>query len=153
MNTKKITAIVAIVVGLLFLILKGEVISIALTVLAVGAVAMGIYKLIKKETQVGITAIVIGAVVGLCGWLFVNVTLIVIAVLMILGCVMNLLGNLKNDGYQMSAGQALKVYLKPVLGIIAGICLLFNQGGVMNWVFIVTGVLFIIEGAMLLIEK
>lgn len=153
MNTKKITAIVAIVVGLLFLILKGEVISIALTVLAVGAVAMGIYKLIKKETQVGITAIVIGVVVGLCGWLFVNVTLVVIAVLMILGCVMNLLGNLKNDGYKMSVGQALKVYLKPVLGIIAGICLLFNQGGVMNWVFIVTGVLFIIEGAMLLIEK
>lgn len=150
---KQITAIIAIVVGLMFIAMKGEVISIALSVLGAGFLIMGIMSIAKKEQQKGVLGIIAGAAVLIFGWLFVNVALTVVAVLMILFCGMNLVGNLKNDGYPMSTVQTIKVYSKPIMGLVAGICLLFNQGGTVAWVFVLAGILFVLEGIMMLSEK
>ena len=42
------------------------------------------------------------------------------------------------------------LYIAPILNILLGLLLLFNQNGTVAWVFIVTGVLLIVDGVMLL---
>jgi len=152
-TNKLIMGILAVVVGTMLIIMKGEVLSIALTLLGVTAILMGVLDIARNSGSSGIMKLIIGAAIILFGWLFVDITLIVIAVLMILFCGMNLIGSLKTDGYPMSAVQTIRTYAKPVIGLLAGICLLFNRGGTVAWVFTVVGIVFVIEGIMMLIES
>ena len=69
LNDKTITAIVAIVVGIMFIVMKGDVVSLALTLLGIGAIVMGIMDIVKQDTKSGIVKLVCGAVVITCGWL------------------------------------------------------------------------------------
>lgn len=151
-NDKLITAIAAIVVGVLFIALKGDVLSIAFTVLGAALIVMGILDAAKKDSKSGTVKIVAGLVTVLLGWTLVSITLYIVAALMILYCLMNLVSSLKTDGYSMSTVQKLRTYAKPVIGLAAGICLLLNQGGTVSWVFIFTGIVFIAEGIMMLAE-
>lgn len=153
LTNKSITAIAAIIVGLLFVIMKGEVISLAMTALGVAIIVMGILDIVKNKNNGGIAKIVIGALVVVFGWLFVNIALYVIAVLMIVYCLGNLLSSLKTDGYPMSTVQMIRTYAKPIIGLVAGVCLLFNQGGTVAWVFVLTGIIFVIEGILMLSES
>ena len=151
-NDKLITAIAEIVVGVLFIALKGDVLSIAFTVLGAALIVMGILDAAKKDSKSGTVKIVAGLVTVLLGWTLVSITLYIVAALMILYCLMNLVSSLKTDGYSMSTVQKLRTYAKPVIGLAAGICLLLNQGGTVSWVFIFTGIVFIAEGIMMLAE-
>ena len=152
-TNKLIMGILAVVVGTMFIIMKGEVLSIALTLLGVTAILMGVLDIVCNARSRGIMKLLIGVAIILFGWLFVDITLIVIAVLMILFCGMNLIGSLKTDGYPMNAVQTIRTYAKPVIGLLAGICLLFNRGGTVAGVFTVVGIVFVIEGIMMLIES
>lgn len=49
-NDKLITAIAAIVVGVLFIALKGDVLSIAFTVLGAALIVMGVFWTPQKKT-------------------------------------------------------------------------------------------------------
>ena len=142
-NDKLITAIAAIVVGVLFIALKGDVLSIAFTVLGAALIVMGILDAAKKDSKSGTVKIVAGLVTVLLGWTLVSITLYIVAALV---------SSLKTDGYSMSTVQKLRTYAKPVIGLAAGICLLLNQGGTVSWVFIFTGIVFIAEGIMMLAE-
>ena len=153
LNNKTITAIVAIVVGIMFIAMKGEVISLALTVLGAAMIVMGILDIRKSDSKSGAVKIVAGAVAIVFGWVFVSVALYVIAALMIVYCVGNLLVSLKTDGYPMRTVQAIRTYAKPVIGLIAGISLFFNQGGTVSWVFVLTGIIFVVEGILMLSEN
>lgn len=150
---KSIIGILAIVVGVLFVVMKGEVLSLALTLLGIGAIAMGIMDIVKQSTKTGIVKLIFGAAVIVFGWLFVNIALTVIAVLLIVYCIANLASNLKIDGYSMSGVQKFRTFFKPLTGLVAGICLLFNQGGTVAWTFVITGLIFIADGIMMLYEN
>lgn len=152
LRNKMITAITAIVVGVLFIVLKGEVVSFALTILGVAAIVMGILDMTRGAEPGGAAIIIIGIAIVAFGWLFVSVTLYVIAALMIVYCLGNLVLSLKTDGFSLSAIQAIRAYAKPIIGLVAGICLFFNQGGTVDWVFVLTGVIFVLEGVMMLSE-
>ena len=74
-NDKLITAIAAIVVGVLFIALKGDVLSIAFTVLGAALIVMGILDAAKKDSKSGTVKIVAGLVTVLLGWTLVSITL------------------------------------------------------------------------------
>ncbi len=152
-NTNKmITAVVAIIVGILFIAMKGEVISLAMTALGIAAVVMGILDITKSESKGGVIKLVVGALIITFGWLFTSVMLYIIAALMIIYCIGNLVASLKTDGYPMSTVQAIRTYAKPVIGLVAGACLLLNQGRTVSWAFVIAGIVFVAEGIMMLSE-
>ena len=49
--------------------------------------------------------------------------------------------------------QMMRTYGKPICGIVAGICLLLNRGGAVDSVFVLVGIVFIVNGIMWLSEK
>ena len=142
-NLSKLTSpLLLIAIGLLLLVFKGGVVSIALTIFGVVFIVMGIVGLINKQNQTAIIRLIIGAVIIAFGWLFVQIALYIIAFILILTGVY-LLFNLVSKKIKFSL-----VYLNPLLLFVAGICLFFNQGVTMDWVFIVVGAVFVVQGVL-----
>lgn len=148
-----IIGIVLIIIGVLFIVMKGDVIGLALTVMGITLIVSGINEAIKYKSRSSAFKIVAGAAVIVFGWLFVSVALYAIAVILIVYSVMDLSMCLKTDGYPMSFVQTLRSYAKPIAGLIGGIFLMFNQGGTVSWMFVLCGVVLVIEGAFMLYES
>ena len=134
-----------IVLGALFIILKGEVISIAMTAVAFYLIVTGILALSKKMTNTGVIYLVCGLIVLFFGWVFVSVAVYVIAALLLIYGILQLINvsKLRIKGF--------KKYLEPILNIVIGLCFLLNLGNTINWIFYVLGILFIVEGILTLL--
>ena len=145
MNNKLFRALMYIVLGALFIILKGEVISIAMTAVAFYLIVTGILALSKKMTNTGVIYLVCGLIVLFFGWVFVSVAVYVIAALLLIYGIIQLINvsKLRIKGF--------KKYLEPILNIVIGLCFLLNLGNTIDWIFYVLGILFIVEGILTLL--
>lgn len=150
MNKKEsmITSLISIVLGLLLIIMKGEVISLALTILGVAVLVSAIVDFANKWTNTGIVKAVIGVCILVFGWVFINLALYVLAAAIIIMGLLQISNNYKYAPVEITLKGKIFLYAKPALTVLAGGCLLFNQGGTINWIFIVTGILLIVEGVL-----
>lgn len=139
-TSKFLSPVLSIVLGILLLVFKGDVVSIALTVLGVVFLVMGIMDIVNKQITLGIVRMVIGAAIIVFGWLLLSVALYVIAVFLIIAGIYGIYKLL-----QKKSAKALD-YLQPILLTVVGLCLFFNQGGTVAWVFIVVGIILIVQG-------
>lgn len=80
-SEKIISAILTLVLGILFIVLKGQVVSIAMTILGVLLIVLGIMNLTTKLVAPGVVKIVVGALVILFGWVLVSAALYILAAL------------------------------------------------------------------------
>ena len=140
-----INAVISIVMGILFIAKKGEVIGIVTTLLGAMVLIMAIIDLINGKVTKGIIEAVIAGGVMIFGWLFVSLALHIIAAVIIITSVLELIECYK-------CGKSASCYIVPFAGLAAGVCLFFNQGGTVAFVFTVTGILLIVKGAMRLIK-
>lgn len=141
-----ITAILTIVIGALFVALKGGVIGIAMTVLGVGLIVWAVLDIIDKNNTPGIIKLVAGIVVIVFGWTLASIVLYVMAALLLVYAIYQL--------YELVTNKVKDVvkFIEPGVMALIAILLLFNQGGTIAWVFIVTGIFLIVEGALALIN-
>lgn len=144
-----VMAIGMIVLGLLLIVLKGGVVDIAMTVFAVSMIVTAILDFVNKRTNDGIIKAVLGVCILVFGWMFVNLALYILgAVLIVMGLM--LLVNLRRGSMFEDSNRALN-YIRPIVMVVAGVCLLFNQGGTIDWIFIVGGIMLLIEGLLELV--
>ena len=144
-----VMAIGMIVLGLLLIVLKGGVVDIAMTVFAVSMIVTAILDFVNKRTNDGIIKAVLGVCILVFGWMFVNLALYILgAVLIVMGLM--LLVNLRRGSMFEDSNRALN-YIRPIVMVVAGACLLFNQGGTSDWIFIVGGIMLLIEGLLELV--
>ena len=137
---KLIVALATILLGVLFIILKKDVIGIAMTIIGAILVIEGVIAIIKKAIFYGIIFIIIGALIITFGWIYAKIVIYIAAALLLIYGVYELLMLLKL--------KAKPIWLaNPVIKIVAAVFLLFNQEGTLDWIFIVCGVLLCIEGA------
>ncbi|MBQ7236722.1 MAG: DUF308 domain-containing protein [Clostridia bacterium] len=141
-----ITAILTIVIGVLFVALKGGVIGIAMTVLGVGLIVWAVLDIIDKNNTSGIIKLVAGIVVIVFGWTLASIVLYVMAALLLVYAIYQL--------YELVTNKVKDVvkFIEPGVMALIAILLLFNQGGTIAWVFIVAGIFLIVEGALALIN-
>ena len=151
-SNKLISAILTVVLGLLFIVFKGGVISIAMTVFGVALIVMGILDVLKKNVVPGVVRAAIGVLVILLGWLLVKVAMIILGVVLIAYGVLQVLEILKEKGNKKSVVEMLLQYAQPVLNVVIGICLLCAQGEVINVICIIAGVIFLIQGILALLD-
>ena len=146
LTSNLITAILTIVIGVLFVALKGGVIGIAMTVLGVGLIVWAVLDLIDKNNTSGIIKLIAGIVVIVFGWTLASIVLYVMAALLLVYAVYQL--------YQLITGKVKDFvkFIEPGVMALIAILLLFNQGGTIAWVFIVAGIFLIVEGALALIN-
>ncbi len=146
-----VAAIASVVLGILLIILKNDVISIALTVLGAAVLISAIVDFTGKRTNSAVIQAVIGVCILVFGWVFVNLALYVFAAALLIVGLLQII-NIGKSGAGRPAKAGLAVYFKPAVTVLAGACLLLNQSGTIAWVFVVSGILLIAEGVLELIR-
>jgi hypothetical protein len=143
-----ISAVFSMLIGVMLIVMKGQVVSIAITVFAVIVLISAVIDLFHKLTNSAIVKGVLGVCILIFGWVFVSVALYLLAAAIIIMGLLRLVNMHKFLPEDMTYEQKLFAYARPALTVLAGVCLLFNQGGAVNWVFILTGILLVAEGVL-----
>ena len=152
-KTQKIlSAVFTILLGVLLIILRGEVISIAMTVLGIGCIVLGIMDLIQKRVPPAVVHLVLGVIIIVCGWAIVGAVLYLLAGVLLVAGILLVYEKWKSRVKCNTWYYTLCEYAVPVLCIVIGILLLFNQGNTVNWVFVVSGIVTVVEGGLLLVD-
>lgn len=147
---KILVAALTILMGLLFLILKSDLINILMTVGGVCLIVLGIVDLIGHCVPPAVVKLVVGAVVILFGWLLTAAVLYIVAAALLICGILLLYEKIKCKTKGDTFLRTLLEYTVPVGIILIGIILFFNQTGAMNFVFIVSGIFAILDGAIML---
>jgi hypothetical protein len=151
-SNKLISAVLTVVLGLLFLVFKGEVIGWTITVFGIAIIAMGVLDILKKNLVPGIVRAAIGVLVILLGWLLLDIALIILGVVLIAYGVLQVLEILKEKGTKGSIVELLLQYAQPAINVIIGICLLFARGNLINVICIIVGIIFLLQGILALLD-
>ncbi len=150
-SEKIISALVLMAVGILFIILKDSFIGILMTVVGVGLIVLGIMDIFDKNIPQAVIKIVAGLVLIICGWAIVEAVLYILAgILLVLG-VLLLYDQVKNRVSCHSLLEKVLAYATPTVCIVIGILLLFQMESMLNFIFIVSGILTVLEGGVLLL--
>lgn len=136
-----------IVLGALFVVQRSGVIHTAITLIAAILLLSAILDLIKKQIGSGVVKGVVAVCVMVFGWLFVELALYLIAAVLLLNGISQLIQIVK----EKSIGYL--PYAAPVFSLIAGSCLLFNQGGTVDWIFVVVGIVLIVDGILSMVRS
>lgn len=139
------TAIALILIGGLFIIYKGEVISIAMSLIGITLVVLGIIDILRARVFSGVVKLVFAALVVLAGWLFVTLALYVLGAFLLIAGITQLIAISKLKIKKLTLPAVMHI-AQPVIYILVAICLFFNQGGAISWVFILSGVFLILDG-------
>lgn len=149
-SEKLITALLTIAIGVLLLVLRGELISILMTVVGVALIVLGVMDLISRAIPAAVIKLVCGIAIIVCGWVVVKAVLYVFAVLLIILGILIIYYNIKRRVKGCTPFQTVCKYAVPIICIVIGVLLFFNGGVAVNVIFIVCGILTIIEGGLLL---
>lgn len=137
-----ITGLVYIVLGILFMIFRSNVLSWIMTIIGVLFLVRAVISLMDTDYTSAIVYGVLGLLAILGGWLFLTVILIIFGVVMIFSGAVAIYSNLKSKNY--------KGLIAPIITLVVGILLITSGFTVVDWFFIVFGVIFIADGAVTL---
>ncbi len=144
------SAIGSILLGILLIIMKGKIITVAITILAVFVIIGAIADFMTGLTNIAIMKSVAGVCILVFGWIFASLAFYILAAGIIVMGLLQISAIKKTMPVNLTVAERFQEYFKPGLMVVAGACLLFNQSGTIAWAFIATGVLLVINGLMTL---
>lgn len=147
-NQAVINAIALIVLGILFCIFRAGMINVLLTIVGVVLIALGIYDIVKKLYVNAAIEIILGIAVIVCGWTILDIALLVLGIGLVLYSIYQIIMVAKS--FKKKGWLAL---VKPIITLIIGIFLIVAKWVLVDWIFIVIGVVFIINGLLSLLSK
>lgn len=143
-----ISSVIFILLGVMLMIMKGGIISLMLTFLGITALVLGVLDMIDHRTNSGVVKIVIGLCIIIFGWMFVNLAFYILAAVLLLQGISQIVNISKFSPVNLTMKERIIIYFKPAVNVLAGACLLFNQGGTIGWIFWVVGILMVVEGIL-----
>ena len=146
-NSNLMSAIMYIVIGALFCIFKAGVLDWLMTIAGILFIVFGIIDLVKGTTTSGVINIAIGAVILIGGWFFIEVVLIVFGILLAVKGTIALINALK------ARNVSVFNVIFAVLTLAVGVMLIVSKWALIDWFFIVMGVIFIVDGVLGLFGK
>ncbi len=149
---KVVVALLTLLLGIALLILRGSLISVLMTVIGIVFVAFGIIQWLRGQIVLAIIKAVIGIVLIICGWAVVGAVLYVLAAAVMITGILLLYEQIKNQHCGTTLLQKIVAFAYPIVCILIGFFLLFNEGNEAQWVFIVSGSLTVLEGGLLLLS-
>lgn len=138
-----IMSVVMIALGILFTIMKGGVIGVAIWVLGIALIVAAVLDLLTKDLTSCVVKAVIGVLVLVFGGLFADVAIYILAAVLLIYGILEVVNAFK------SKQKGLLKFVEPVLTVVVAILLFVNR---FDWLFIVIGIVFIVEGVIGLIN-
>ena len=136
-------SLVSIISGILFCVLKQDLLNIIFTVIGALMIVAGVIGVVKSNLLGGVISITIGVILVLGAWLFTYVLLIINGILLCLSGISGLALSVKT-------GDVKKCILS-ILMVVLGVLFFINTDETAGWIFFVIGALFIVTGIMGLI--
>lgn len=150
-DSRLLSGLFSAILGIMFIVLKGGVIGIALTVIGLLAIAMAVTDFVNNKTSLGVIKSIIGVSVIVVGWVLVDIALYIISgVLIVLG-IYQIISAIKISEL-CGPSQRTLLLIRPIVTFAAGICLFFNKNGVIDWLFIIVGALILAQGVLSVLE-
>ncbi len=136
-----INVIIYIIVGILMCVFKARLLSWAMTAIGVILVISGIIQLVKNNLNAGIITAALGVLIIFGGWLFVDIILLILGVLLTVKGILDLL---KSIEYKLISS-----IIASSITMIIGVLLIISKWVLLDWFFIVVGIIFIIDGLLI----
>lgn len=149
---KCLEAVITLLMGVLFIVLKGSVINFGLYILGGALIVLGLFDLYYRLVPSAIAKIVSGLALILFGALLAKVVLYVLAVLLIIYGGIMLYNAYLALKIKMSLINRIMSFLIPAIWVIAGLLLCFNMGATVNGVIIAVGVILLVQGILLFLD-
>lgn len=149
-SEKIISAVLMMVLGIMFIILKDKFIGLLMTVAGISLIVLGVVDIVENSIPPAVIKIVSGILVILCGWVVVEAVLYILAGVLLVFGILLLYDEIKNKGGCDTLWQTLLQYAVPVICIAIGVLLLFHRGEMMEIVLIISGCLIFVEGGIVL---
>lgn len=135
--------IIYFILGITFMVVKSKALDWLFTIVGILFIARGIYNLLwankyHKSPYVAIINIILGVIIILGGWLFVNIILLILGVFMIADGLLGL--------NKMGKKVNVDLLLQSVISIIIGILLIVCKIQMLDAFFIIIGVMYLIKG-------
>ncbi len=148
-NLNVVYGVALIAAGVLLCALRSSFASAILTVAGVPATMAGVLNLVCKKWIVGGIEIALGVIVITCGWTVVDVALLVLGIVL---CVYAIYFLITQISMFKRSNKKDKVFilLNPITTLIVGILLIVAKWYMIDAVFIVLGVVTILEGIVLM---
>ena len=154
MKASRLTsALLTLVLGILFVMMKGRIVQIAITVLGVALLLVAVIDFVKKRIPFGVCKAVLGIAVLLLGWLLLNVTLIVLGVVLLAYSAFDLIRAIVSLGKSGTALSKAISIINPVIAMMAGVMLVLSSGQMVDWAVLVAGIFLIIDGALGMVDS
>lgn len=145
-SNNTVAAVLYVLVGVLFCIFKASMLNWLLTAAGIVFIVLGVLDILKKNLVNGIVEAVIGVVILVGGWAFVEVALIIFGALLVIKGVLDLMAAIK-------AKAGIFTMIAAVITAVVGVLLIASKWVMLDWFFIVMGVILIVDGALMLIKK
>ena len=149
-SEKIISSIVTMALGVLLLVLKGDFISILMTIAGISLITLGVLDIFYQLVPPAVVKIVVGLMIILCGWVIVEVVLYIVAAILLIVGILMLYDKIKKKLYCRDIVRTIFEFAVPSLFVLIGLMFLFHQGKAVNFIFVVSGILTIMEGGALL---
>ena len=146
-SNKTIQAIAYLVIGVLFCIFQAGMLNWLMTAVGVVLVVMGITDALSKNYVSGAIKIAVGLLIALGGWLFVGIILLILGIIVIVNGAKQLIEALK------AKNKNTKDLVISIITIVFGAMLVVSKWAVIDWLFIIIGVLIALEGVLMLLGK
>lgn len=152
-QNKLVSSVLTLAVGLLIMIWKQNVVSIAMTVIAIALMVYGALDILNKKLTLAIVKILAAVAVLVLGWTLISVALYIIGALVLIYGALQLLGFFVSGGFKNRKILVIVFALiEPVISVVAGVGLLLSQASTLGWIFTIVGILLIVDAVLALAQ-
>ena len=137
--------------GILFIMLKGEVVSIGITVLGVALIVTAIIDLCRKSFVGGAIKAILGIAVLVIGWTIIDIAILVLGIVLLVYGILELVKRITAKKKGQKAWAVVLGFIEPVVCIVASLLLIKSGTAVVDLTILIAGILFAIDGVLALI--
>ncbi len=135
-----INAALYIIMGVLMCIFRKDLLEWAMTAIGIVLIVAGILNIVKKDVVEGVIMAAIGVVIILGGWLFWDIVLLVLGVALAVKGILDL--------FRAIECKSVPAIIGSVITMAVGVLLVVNKWALLDWIFIIIGVILIIDGVI-----
>ncbi|MBR2375386.1 MAG: hypothetical protein IKA88_03765 [Clostridia bacterium] len=151
-SEKIITALLTIGIGILLMVMKGNFISLLMTIAGAGLIVVGVVDLFSRQFPPAVVKVITGGLIIICGWAAVSAVLYVVSAILLVFGILLLYDKLKRHVRCNPLWRTVCYYTVPTGMILVGVLFLFHQGKVVTPIFILSGIVALIVGGVLLFQ-
>ena len=147
-----ITAILTMIFGILLMVMQDNFIGLLMTIAGLTLIVLGIVDIFQRFIPPAVVKIVSGILIIVCGWVLVEAVLYVISALLLIAGILLLYDKIRKRLFCETLWQTILEYALPSMCVLIGGLLLFHQAFAIEIIFIISGLLTLLEGILLLVE-